>query len=384
MTASFQGRPFHAASLHSNAAGSITSLGPSTSCGWKREAGSGTSCPPLIRYRYSVPAPASGSRCSYHPSRSRLRETDFCPTTNSTPFADGAHRRKRTPPPGCTSAPKGMEWPARTSSHQHEEQQGAPRRLVYRAEPVVRAFKNRIVGVEEPGPVLAIGHFRKLEVDDVMVRIRHHEERLVFAALLDAAFLRPAVEHHAEALGAPVLPVRLLHLGRFRGEPGHVLHIEVRVVRTGEEAAALQDGVAHADLDQALGELEELAAAVVQLRPIDPVDFVVLAVGVVVAELAAAELVAGEDHRRAERQQQGREKIALLPLSDGGYRRIFRRTLGAVVEGDIVGVAVAVLLAVRLVVLLVVRDEVVEGEAVVGSDEIDARPRAPAAPVEHV
>src|SRR4051812_7524836 len=317
MTASFQGRPFHAASLHSNAAGSITSLGPSTSCGWKREAGSGTSCPPLIRYRYSVPAPASGSRCSYQPSRSRLRATDFSPTTNSTRFAEGAHRRKRTPPPGCTSAPNGMEWLACTSTHQHEEEQRAPRHLVDGAEAVVGALEVRIIGVEEPRPVLAIGDFRKLEVDDVVVRVRHHEERLVLAALLDAAFLRAAIEHHAEALGAPVLPVRLLHLGRFRGEPGHVLHIEVRVVHTGEEAAALQDGMAHADLDQALGELEELAAAVVQLRPVDPGELVVLAVGIVVAVLRVAHLVAGDEHRRALRQEQRGEEIAPLPFAQG-------------------------------------------------------------------
>src|SRR5258708_35402994 len=42
---------------------------------------------------------------------------------------------------------------------------------------------------------------------------------------------------------------------------------------------------------------------------------------------------------------------------------------------DVIGVvAVAVLLAVRLVVLVVVTDEIVEGEPVMGGDEVDAGP----------
>ena len=50
----------------------------------------------------------------------------------------------------------------------------------------------------------------------------------------------------------------------------------------------------------------------------------------------------------------------------------------------IIAVAVAIVLAVGLVVLVVVRDEIVEIEAVVGRDEIDAGPGAAAALVEQV
>ncbi len=46
--------------------------------------------------------------------------------------------------------------------------------------------------------------------------------------------------------------------------------------------------------------------------------------------------------------------------------------------------AVAVVFAVRLVVLVVVGDEIAQGEAVVRSDEIDARPRFPPAEIELV
>src|SRR5690606_34991409 len=54
------------------------------------------------------------------------------------------------------------------------------------------------------------------------------------------------------------------------------------------------------------------------------------------------------------------------------------------VPGVVVGMTVAVVLAVRLAVLVVVRDEVVQAEAVMGGDEVDARPWLPAALAEQV
>ena len=59
---------------------------------------------------------------------------------------------------------------------------------------------------------------------------------------------------------------------------------------------------------------------------------------------------------------------------------IVGRALDAAVPGLVVVVAVAVVLAVRLVVLVVVGDQVVQREAVVRGDEVDARVR-PAAVV---
>ena len=53
---------------------------------------------------------------------------------------------------------------------------------------------------------------------------------------------------------------------------------------------------------------------------------------------------------------------------------IVGRAFGAAIPGMIVGGAVLVIFAVRLVVFLVVGDEVFEGEAVMGGDEIYAGP----------
>src|SRR5690606_4212106 len=57
------------------------------------------------------------------------------------------------------------------------------------------------------------------------------------------------------------------------------------------------------------------------------------------------------------------------------------RAFGAAVPAVVVVAAVAVVLPVRLVVLAVVGDEVAQGEAVVGGDEVGAGPGPAPAPV---
>ena len=61
-----------------------------------------------------------------------------------------------------------------------------------------------------------------------------------------------------------------------------------------EKLAPVQVGMSFAELDQPARELQQLDAALVQL-PIEPADLVVLAVGVVVAVLGAADLVAAAE-----------------------------------------------------------------------------------------
>ena len=65
-------------------------------------------------------------------------------------------------------------------------------------------------------------------------------------------------------------------------------------------------------------------------------------------------------------------------------RGIVRRTLNAVVVGQVVGMTVPVAFAVRLVVLVVVRDEIAKGEPVMRRDEVHGRPGFPAPLVELV
>ncbi len=84
---------------------------------------------------------------------------------------------------------------------------------------------------------------------------------------------------------------------------------------------------------------------------------------------------------RFEQHCQDARKEVMRKRADNG---IVGWTFGAAVPGAIVRVAVAVVLAIRLVVLVIVGNEVAKSEAVVGNDEIDARPGLSAAKIEFV
>ena len=120
----------------------------------------------------------------------------------------------------------------------------------------------------------------------------------------------------------------------------------------------------------------EHGALLLREGPVQPRLFVVLAVGVVVALLRLADLVAGGDHRDAQRQHQGGHGVrgGLQPCGRDGA--VAGRPLHPVVVAAVVVVAVAVLFAVVLVVLAVVAREVPQGEAVVCRDEVDGRQRS--------
>src|SRR6516165_6963829 len=120
-----------------------------------------------------------------------------------------------------------------------------------------------------------------------------------------------------------------------------------------------------------LPEAEQVAVAL-HPAPVEPADVVVLAVRVVVALLGAAYLVAHEDHGHALRQHQDGGEVLDLAVAQRVNGGIVGRPLGAAVPRKVVVVAVAVALAVGLVVLAVVGHQVVEGEAVVAGDEVDA------------
>ena len=239
------------------------------------------------------------------------------------------------------------------------------------------------IGVDEPEPGASPRDTRQGEQHDVVVRIDDEQHRRVAAALADARSLCSPVEHDAKAFRLPVAPLLRPHDKSLRIEPGRVADAEFFVPFAGEESGTPQHGVTLSQLGQALHELDQLGAVLVPI-PVDPADLVVLAVGVVVAALRSPELVAGGEHRRALREQQRCEEVLLLPLAQRADIGIVGRSFGAVIPTVIGVMAVAIVLAVRFVVLVVVADDVVQRETVMGGDEVHARPRLAAAPVEDV
>src|SRR5215210_5034523 len=135
--------------------------------------------------------------------------------------------------------------------------------------------------------------------------------------------------------------------------------------------AAEKDRLLGTDPDQPLHERVEVVVPSRE-RPVVPAEIVVLAKGVVVAALGAADLVAAEEHRRALRQEERSEKVALLPGPHGHDLRVRCRPFLSVVTGDIVVGTVSIVLAICPIVLLVVGDKVTQSEAVVRGYEVDA------------
>ena len=112
-------------------------------------------------------------------------------------------------------------------------------------------------------------------------------------------------------------------------------------------------------------------------RPVEPADLVVLAVGIVVAALRPPDLVAHQQHRRAQRQQRDGQEVLHLAMAQPLDLGIVRRPFDPAVPAQVRVGPVAAALPVRLVVLVVVADQVVQREPVVRRDEVDALLRPP-------
>src|ERR1700739_3601388 len=136
-----------------------------------------------------------------------------------------------------------------------------------------------------------------------------------------------------------------------------------------------------AQSDQALNEVKKLFVYFF-LIPIEPADLIVLTVRVVVPLLRMADLVAREQHRNSLGEQQCGHEIALLLASKAPDCGIVSGAFHTAVPAAVIVRAVAVFFTVGLVMFGVVADQVLQREAIMGSDKIDAGIRlAPAARV---
>src|SRR5207302_7805552 len=190
-------------------------------------------------------------------------------------------------------------------------------------------------GGQAPGDVLPVG----VEQDQEGVAADPVAEIVAFGNQL-------TVEQHPQRAALVVGPVLVLHLGAVGAEPDDVLAAHAAAHLALEEVLAAQHRLGVAQREHAAGELEHRA---VDRRPVDPGDLVVLAVGVVVAPLGAAQLVAVEDHGAALGDDERRDEVAALAvtqLQDGGVAGL---ALDPAVPAAVVVGAVAVALAVGLV-----------------------------------
>ena len=192
----------------------------------------------------------------------------------------------------------------------------------------------------------------------------------VHPAVYEAVLASPVVRHRLgihKSKGVEGLHgIEYPSLIAMEGELG----IPTRVL-VGIEVLRAHNGMLLAERDHRLEELVH-RFVLLQARPVEPRDCVVLAIRVVVSPLRVAELVTRQDHGHAAAQQEQGGGVLYLPLAQRVYLLVLHNALGAAVPAVVVVGAVAVGLAVCLVVLVVVRDHVVEGKAVVTRDEVDA------------
>ena len=158
--------------------------------------------------------------------------------------------------------------------------------------------------VQDLLPALVFRHFRQCERDLFGGGVQHDKDRRL------PLFHRS--QHIGEEPAVREFPVRLRHLVGGRRQPQHA----VGAVRAPPVEPALAADLREAppQLGEVADEIGEVVASLPRLLPADPADLVVLAIGVVVAGLRVADLVAGEDQRHALRQQQAGERVlAQLP-----------------------------------------------------------------------
>src|SRR5450759_5255187 len=123
--------------------------------------------------------------------------------------------------------------------------------------------------------------------------------------------------------------------------------------------------------DHAVGKPVDLLM-LLKMGPVNPTGFIVLAVSIVVAALSAAKFVAAEQHRHAARDQQGQKEVFDLAFPQGLDPSIPRLAFRAVILAEVGVGPVMVAFSVCFIVFVAIAHQVVQSEAVVAGDEIDA------------
>ena len=132
-------------------------------------------------------------------------------------------------------------------------------------------------------------------------------------------------EVHAQRASSGVAPVVLGHLGILTAEPRHVL-ASLRPAFGIEQELSMRVAVPPQNLTFC-SQLKQFARQLGLLAPyflgipVHPRDGRVLAIGVVVALLSAAKLIATGDHGHTDCQDQGRQEVPRLTVPQGIHRR---------------------------------------------------------------
>ncbi len=134
----------------------------------------------------------------------------------------------------------------------------------------------------------------------LVVRIEQHEEGLVQEWSPSRVFLVNGVAGQPDAQAADISlgPVVIGHLFAVGAQPVEILDLRTTDAAALKEPASPEHRMFLSERDEAPREGEERLLRLAQL-PVDPADFVVLTIGIVVASLRPAHLIAAAEHRDA-------------------------------------------------------------------------------------
>src|SRR6185437_1511926 len=144
------------------------------------------------------------------------------------------------------------------------------------------------------------------------------------------------------------IPIGLGHLLAVGTIPGDVLAAR-GIADLAFEKMVMRQVAAAPERDQPRDEIGQVLAGDTASRPIDPADLIVLAIGVVVAALAIADLIAGEDHRHALREKEGGKEVATLLLAQANYILVVGWAFGTAIPRDVIVRSVVVVFAVSFI-----------------------------------
>ena len=148
---------------------------------------------------------------------------------------------------------------------------------------------------------------------------------------------------HLHGSTGKVLFIRVSPIWRaaLRSKP---MDLGVRV-----ELLLAQNRVGQSEGDHAPGKPINLLM-LFKVSPINPTGFIVLAIGVVVAALGAAEFISAQQHWHAARNQQGQQKVLDLALAHKLDAVILRRSLHSIIAAEIFVCSVVVVFRVGFIV----------------------------------
>jgi hypothetical protein len=179
---------------------------------------------------------------------------------------------------------------------------------------------------------------------------------------------------HAPVVGVPFF---VGHRPAFGIQPKHIPEFAAANGFAPKKIEPAKHRMLLAEGGQLGNELRQTGARLITL-PFQPTDFIVLAIGIVVAALRAAAFVSRGQHRHTLGNKQSRQKIALLPAAHGVDLSIIGDPFCPAVPAIIILFSIPVIFTVCVIVSVLLAHEVGKREAIVGRDEVNTGMRCPA------